>query len=173
MWSLCTKNWHYGFSFIHRYSRSNSLYTWLSHTCHWFVHFALGWAVFRLCPFLKKCTKWPQMTLTCSRSKISIYMLHAPARPNLRKSTLNDPQRPWYVQDKNTNIHAKYTPEAQIFFCSTLGYSVFELQPDFWKNAANDSKWPWHLQGQKYQHACYICPRYPDFRPFHSTVSHF
>ena len=66
---------------------------------------------------------------------------------------------------KNTNMHVTYTPGAQIFVCFALWWAVFELRPNFWKSAPNDPKWPWHVQGQKYQYACYIHPWGPNFRP--------
>ena len=73
---------------------------------------------------------------------------------------------------KTTNMHAICTAEAQIFVRFTLR-AVFELRPYFWKNAPNDPKWPWHVQGQKYQNAYYIYPCWPNFRPFRSTISRF
>ncbi len=59
---------------------------------------------------------------------------------------------------KHTNMHATYTTEAQLFVRFPLRWGVFELWPSFWKSAPNNPKWPWHVQGQKYQHACYIPP---------------
>ncbi len=40
--------------------------------------------------FLEKCTKWPQMTLTCSRSKIPTHMLHTPPMPKFSSVSLYD-----------------------------------------------------------------------------------
>ena len=40
--------------------------------------------------FLEKCTEWPQMTLTCSRSKIPTCMLHTPLRPKFPSVSLYD-----------------------------------------------------------------------------------
>ncbi len=40
----------------------------------------------------------------------------------------------------NTNLHATYTPEAQIFIRFGLPGAVFELRPNFWESALNDSK---------------------------------
>ena len=74
---------------------------------------------------------------------------------------------------KYTNMLGTSTPEAQIFVRFTLWWAVFWLWANFWKSAPNDPKWPWHVQGQKYQHACYIHPRGPNFRPFRSTMSRF
>ncbi len=104
-----------------------------------FILFALRWAVFEL-------------------------------RPNFRKGvhrmTPNDLDT---FKVKNTNRHVKYKPEVQIFICFPPRWAVFELWPNFRKSGPNDPKWPWHVQGQKYKHACYIHPRGPNFRPFHST----
>ena len=43
--------------------------------------------------------------------------------------------------------------------------------PFFRKSAPSDPKWPWHVKGHKYQYACYIYPRGPNFHPFRSTMS--
>ena len=77
------------------------------------------------------------------------------------------------VKVKNTNMHGRYTPEAQFFVRFALRLAVFELRPNFRKSAPNDLKWPWHVQGQNYKHACYIHSRCPYFRPFRSTISRF
>ncbi len=70
---------------------------------------------------------------------------------------------------KNTNMHATYTPKAQLFVCFPLRWAIFELRPFSWKC----TKWPRLVQGRKYQHACYIHPRGPNFQPFRSTMSRF
>ena len=63
---------------------------------------------------------------------------------------------------KSSNTHVTYTPKAQIFVpfsLPCLWWAVFELRPNFFKSTLNDPKWSWHVQGQIYQHACYIHPR--------------
>ncbi len=37
-----------------------------------------------------------------------------------------------------------------------MRWAVLELRPNFRKSVSNDPKWPWQVQGKKYQHACYI-----------------
>ena len=83
----------------------------------------------------------PQMTLTCSMSKLLICKLYISPRPKLLsvllygepfssyarffgKSAPNDPSWPWHVQGQNTYIHATYTPEAQIFMFRSIN-SIF------------------------------------------------
>ncbi len=139
--------------------------------------------------FSEKCTKWIQMTLTRSRSKIPTYMLHIPPRPKFSSVSLYEQQFLSYgpifgkvhrmtpthldmFKVKNTNRHVTYTAEAQIFVRFALRWAVFELRPNFRKSAQNDPKSPWHVQGQKYQQACYIHCRGPNLRPFRSTMSH-
>ena len=41
--------------------------------------------------------------------------------------------------------------------------SCFCIMANFWKSAPNDPKWPWHIQGQKYQHAMLHTPPRPKF----------
>ncbi len=55
-------------------------------------------------------------------------------------------------------MHTTYTPysEAQILVRFALWGVIFELCFFFRKGAMNDPKWPWHVQGQKYQYACYV-----------------
>ncbi len=45
--------------------------------------------------FSEKCTEWPQMTLTCSRSKIPTCMLHKP--PRLKFSSVSLYDQPFWV----------------------------------------------------------------------------
>ncbi len=59
---------------------------------------------------------------------------------------------------KTTNMHATYTPKAQISISFPLQWAVFELQSNFGKSASNNPKWPWQVQGQKYQYSCYTHP---------------
>ena len=68
------------------------------------------------------------------------------------------------VKVKNINMHATYTAKAQIYIRFTLRWAIFELWHNLRKSAPNDPKWPWHVQGQKYQHACYIHPQGPNFQ---------
>ena len=56
-------------------------------------------------------------------------------------------------------------------FRSTM--SRFWVTPPFRKSTLNNLKWRRHVLGHKYQHACYLHPRGPNFRPFQSTTSHF
>ena len=71
-------------------------------------------------PFFK-CTQWPQMTLTCSRSEIPCYMY-----PRGQKG-----QKDYYA--------ATYTPNKGPHFCPfALWCTVFELRPNFEKSAPND-----------------------------------
>ena len=74
------------------------------------------------------------MTLTCSRSKISICMLHTPPMPKFYVSLYDElllcyapfvGKVHWMIpnildmfKDKNINMHATYTPEAQILSVS-------------------------------------------------------
>ncbi len=142
--------------------------------------------------FPGKCTEWPQMTLTCSRSKIPTCMLtytseaqifvrfapcwaifelgHSPIFGKVYWMTPNDLNM---FKVKNTNMLGTSTPEAQIFVRFTLWWAVFWLRANFWKSAPNDPKWPWHVQGQKYQHAWCIHAWGPNFCSFHSTISSF
>ena len=117
-------------------------------------------------------------------------MLHTPPRPKFSSVSLYDepflsygpifgkvhrmtPNDLDMFKVKNTNMHVTYTPEAQIFVLFALRSAVFELWRNFQKSAPNDHKWPWHVQGQKYQYACYIHPRGPCFCLFRSTMSCF
>ncbi len=74
-------------------------------------------------------------------------------------------------------MHLTYTPEAQIFvgFAHSTDENLFffNLRPFFRKNAPNDRMWPWRVQGQKYQYACDIHSRGPNFCLFRSTMSRF
>ena len=126
-----------------------------------------------------------QMTLTCWRSKT--WMLHTPPieahifisslydKPFLGYSSMFAKMHRMAPNDfdmfkvKNTNMHATYTPKAQLFVCFPLRWAIFELRPFSWKC----TKWPRLVQGRKYQHACYIHPRGPNFQPFRSTMSRF
>ncbi len=66
-----------------------------------------------------------------------------------------------------------HTPRGPNFreFCSMMSHFL-SYSPIFRKVHQN-AKWPWHIQGQKYQHACYTHTRGPNFRPFRSTMSRF
>ncbi len=103
MWSLCAKRictvWFQSHTYIHMHT--NSLYTWLFHTCHLFsVHISHlvcnDWPVLEF-PF--NLCKVHQMTLTFSRSKVPTCLPHFTLwcaifelQPNFGKSALNDPK---------------------------------------------------------------------------------
>ncbi len=87
-------------------------------------------------PFLERCTEWPQITLTCSRSKIPTCMLYTPPeahivcrfalrwavfelRANFRKSVPNDPKWPWHDQGQQYH-HACYIHPLWPKFCPFL-----------------------------------------------------
>ncbi len=116
----------------------------------------------------KKYTEWPKL------SSVSLYdepfLSYGAIFGKEHRMTPNDLNM---FNVKNTNMHATYTPEDQIFVPFALRWAVFELQPNIRKSAPNDPKWPWHVQGKKYQNACYIQPWGPNFRPFRSTISRF
>ncbi len=156
---------------------------------HIFIHFALGWAVFELPPnFWKKCTKWLQNNLDMFkvkttnatytprglnfppfRSMMSHFRVMVKFLEKCRKVHQNDLDM---FNVKNTNINSTcmlYTPKAQIFVLFALQWADFwKIWPNFRKSVLND-KWPWYVQGEKYQHACYIHPQGPNFHPFRST----
>ncbi len=98
-----------------------------------------------------------KMTLTCSRSKIPTWMLHTPQTPKFPFVSLYNElflsNGPIFGKVQTTCMF--YKPPGHIF--SSM------LRPKFWKSALNDPKWPWHVQDQKYQHACYIYPPRPKF----------
>ena len=115
--------------------------------------------------------------------KIITCILHTPPRPKFLSVSLYDEPflsyRPIFGKVHQMTLTCSrskiptYTPEAQIFVRFALWWAVFELRPNFWKSAPNDSKSPWHVHGHKYQHACYIHIRDPNFRLFHFMMSHF
>ncbi len=120
------------------------------------------------------CTEWPQMTLTFSRSKIPMCVLQIPPPPPRFSRFILWLVIFWatpllgmvhriacYIDPWSPNSHP---------FNSTTSLVIFDWHRIFRKNAGSDPKCPWHVQFQKYQYACYI---HPDFRPFHSTMSHF
>ncbi len=138
-------------------------------------------------PIFWNCTEWPQMTLTCSRLKIPACRLHTPPRPKLSSLSLYDepflsygpifwkvhrmtPNDLDMCKVKNTNMHVIYIPHIRPFR-STM--SRFWVTGQFSKSGPNVPKWPWYVQGKKYQHACYIHPRGQNFRPFRSVMSRF
>ncbi len=181
-------------------------------------------------PFSEKCTEWPHMNLTYSRSKIPICMLHTP--PGLKFSYVLLYDEPFssyalffgkvhrmtpYDIDmfrvKKTTMQVTYTPKGPHFRPFLSMMCRFRVTAQFWEKC---TKWPrktltcsrskvhicmlhvsqvpkfssvslnfrklhrmtpnnlnWYVQGQKYQHACYIYTRGPNFYSFHSTMSHF
>ncbi len=89
-------------------------------------------------------TKWPYNFL---RSKVAICIRHTCTSEFSSVSFYGDPflekvhwkciaKWPWYVQNviKNTNMHATYTPETQIFVRFTLWLAIFEYRPFFQKS---------------------------------------
>ncbi len=97
-------------------------------------------------PIFRKVHRKTQMTLTCSRSKIPTCTLCTPPPP---------PRGPSFCPFFRS-----------VMWCSWVTWL-------FRKSGPNDPKWPWHVQGQKYQHACYEYRRGPNFRPFRIMMSHF
>ncbi len=180
---------------------TNSLYTWLFHTCHlfndhishhaqcciwlgkahrvtpkspWHVQgqeypyayyiyfwrpnfylFTLQWSVFELQSNLGKGAPHdPNITLTCSRSKVSICILS--------RSII-----PYAYNVLHTRPRPKFFVHFALQRAVLLNYAPF---------SEKCTKWNWYVQGQKYQYAWYIW--YIDLRgsnlqPFHSTMSSF
>ena len=104
--------------------------------------------------FLEKCTEWPEMTLTSSRSKIPICMLHTPLRSKFSSISLYSERFLSYgpifgkahkwpndldmFKVKNTDMHVTYTSKAQIFVHFALRWAIFEFRPNFRKSTPND-----------------------------------
>ena len=140
-----------------------------------FVHFTLQWAFFQLHLFFsEKCTKSSQMTFTFSRSKIPMLMLHTQWGPNFSPfhSTMSVFELHPIFSEKCTKssqmtftcsrskipilmLHTQWGPNFSPFHSRM---SHFRVMPVFWKSGPNDPKWPSHVQGEKYQCACYIYP---------------
>ena len=93
-----------------------------------------------------------KMTLTCTKSKVRICIQDTPRGPNFHLF--------------RSMMDHFLTPDAQIFICFALWWTGFRLCHCCRKSALNDPKWPWHVQGQKYQHASYIHPWGQNFHPF-------
>ena len=89
--------------------------------------------------FQKGEQKMSRMTLACSRSNVS--MVHA-----------------------TCYIHAG--AQILMFVLFSPWSAFFELQPILRKVDRITPPLPWHVECQKYPHACHICPRGPKFRPF-------
>ena len=97
--------------------------------------------------FSKKCTQWRQMTLTCSESQCQhacyihpethVFLGYCPIFWKVHRMTPNDVDM---FKVKNTNMHATYTPEAQLFISFALRWPVFQLRPNFGKSAPNYPK---------------------------------
>ncbi len=99
--------------------------------------------------FWETCTKWPQMTLTCSKSIIPICMLHIP--PRLKFSSVSVYQEPFL----------SYGPIFGKVHWMTPKWFV-----DMFKKVLQ--------QGRKYTFAYNVHPRGPNFHPVHpSTMSCF
>ena len=111
--------------------------------------------------FGEKSTECLQMTLTCSRSEIPTCMLHTPPRPKFSSVSIYNklfssygpilgivhwmtPKDLDMFKIKGTHMHNTYIPEAQIFICFVVQWTVFELHPFFQKNAPsiNGPQWP-------------------------------
>ncbi len=132
--------------------------------------------------FMEKCTERPQMTLACSRSKISTCMLHPPLRPKLLSVLFyNEPflsyalffgKVHWMTPNdldifkvkKNPTYMLQTTPRSKFPSVSLYDFPVFDLRPNFRKSGPNDPKSAWHVQGKKYQHPCYIHLGRPNFQ---------
>ncbi len=128
--------------------------------------FTLQWAVFELWTNFRKSA--PQMTLTCSRSKIPTWMLHTPPRPKfLSVSLYAEPflscsplfgKVHWLTPNnldmfkvKNTNIHVTYNPLGPKFSSISLYDEPFlSYGPIFGKVHQTTTKSPWTLKGQRY-----------------------
>ncbi len=74
---------------------------------------------------------------------------------------------------KNAKMNATCTLEALSFVRFAVRWAIFELRPNFRKSALDDPKWPWHVQGQKWKHTCYIHQQGPNLRLFRSRMSSF
>ncbi len=115
------------------------------------------------------------MTLTCSRSKVSMYIPHAPEAPIFlhfalrwaplltygilfEKGAPNDPKT-------TLNVPPTYTPKAQIFGHFALQWPVFE------KSAQNDVKMTLTCSRSKYLYVYYIQPPGPNFCRFFYGIS--
>ncbi len=159
----------------------------LIHCTHDYFIQATGWSVSlydepfsSYAPFPEKYTKWPQITLTTSKSKIPICMLHTPQgpifvhftlqwavfklRPDVWKSV---PKWPWHVHGKNTNMDATYTPRGLYFHLFHSTMSHFWVTAQFLESALNDPQ----ITLTCYQHVCYTWPQGPDFHPFRYAMS--
>ncbi len=96
------------------------------------------------------------MTMTYSRSKVHIYILHNHRGPNFHVSLCDEPFLSYALflgkvhqvtsndfdmfKVTNTNMHATYTHKTQIFIRFALRWAIFELWPNLVKNAQNDLK---------------------------------
>ncbi len=194
LWPLCGKCTEWPQMTL-RCSRSKIPILCMLHT-PWrsiFVNFSLRWAVFGLRPkFRKTCTKWPWHVQGQTYQhwcyihprdpffvRFALQLTLLELRPNFRKSARNDPKWPWHAQGQKYQ-HACYIhPRGPDFrpFHSTMSLFFFffflSYGQIFGKGAPNHPKSPWHVQGPKYQCACYKHSSGPNFRLFPSTTSHF
>ncbi len=69
--------------------KSIHLHTTCAYEAQIFIRFALPWAIFKSCPIQRQVH---QMTLTCSRWKIPVHILHMPPRPKFLLVLLYDEQ---------------------------------------------------------------------------------
>ncbi len=147
------------------------------------VRFALQWAVLELQPnFGKSAPNDPKWFWHVQGQKYPYAYCTHTRSPNFHpfRSTMGhfrvtaqywEKHTKWPKNDldmfkvKGTHIQSRYIHEAKTFVHFALGWAVFQLHTFFFrKGALNVPKWPWHVQGQKYQHV---------YCPFWSTMSYF
>ncbi len=114
-------------------------------------YFTLLWAFLSYAPFSEKCAVWRQMTLTCSRSKMPICMLHTPWGPKYHPfRSMMSPFRATllsWLEIKFTFSRSKipicklHTPKKPRFSSvSFYGEPFLSYAPFFRKIALNDPK---------------------------------
>ena len=113
-----------------------------------FIYFSLQGAIFWVtAQFSEKYTEWPQMTLTCPRSKHQYaYYIHPRGPSFLFRSMVScfrimaqfrEKCTEWDQNDldifkvKRTNMDITYIPKAQTFVCFPLRWAVFEKNEIF------------------------------------------
>ncbi len=65
--------------------------------------------------------------------------------------------------------HTSLRPNLHLFRSMMIHFWVRYIFS--FENCTESPKWPWHVQVQKYHHACYMHPWSPNFRSFCSTMS--
>ena len=151
-----------------------------------FIRFALRLRVFELQPIFVKLhrmisndlgifnVKSTEMHTTYTAwDQIFIYFtLQWPVFKLQHNLFIEWPQNDHYMlYFKSTDMHTTYILEAQIFIHFALRWAVLSYAPFLGKVPRSTLKWRWHVQGQKYQYACYIHHTRPNFHPFHSKMS--